>query len=181
MWLHRLHLCLITATDGSVTGFSLLLLLRSHSFPPFSYCQHTFTSNSMACTRLFLLLITLHAIHMISAAPFLVSFLPLQTQRKWGLSTVRWSNDFVLNWPMCPIYQEVLREAFHFNRTVFSLSILDWVLLITAFTLILSVWFIWILAVINNYCHNHLIWWLLSQSVYQPTKYEKCLLQFPKA
>lgn len=83
MWFHGLHLCLITATDGSVTGF-LSSRHCSHSFPPFSYCQHTFTSKRMACTRLYLLLIPLHAIHMISAALFLLSLLPLQSQHKWG-------------------------------------------------------------------------------------------------
>lgn len=61
---------------------SLLSPLCSCSFPPFSYCQHTFTSNSVACTRLFPLLIPQHAIHMISTAPFLLSLLPLQSQHK---------------------------------------------------------------------------------------------------
>lgn len=44
---HGLHLCLITGTDGSVTGTSFPSPLCSHSFSPLSYCQHTFTSNSM--------------------------------------------------------------------------------------------------------------------------------------
>lgn len=64
MYNHGLHLCLIMATDGSVTGF-LSSHHCSHSFPPFGYCQHTFTSNYVSCPRLFILLIPPHAIQMI--------------------------------------------------------------------------------------------------------------------
>lgn len=121
MWFHGLHLCLITATDGSLTGF-LYSRHCSHSFSPFSYCQHTFTSKSMARSRLYLLLIPLHAAHMISAALFLPSLLPLQSRYKWGFGFDL--SDFVLDWRMLSIcLWEVHQTAFHYKqeKSVFAL------------------------------------------------------------
>lgn len=46
MWIHGLHLCLITTTDGSVTDVSFCVCDGSHSFFAYSYCQHAFTSSS---------------------------------------------------------------------------------------------------------------------------------------
>ena len=51
MWIHGLHLCLITTTDGSVTDVSFCVCLcvsvcdGSHSGFPYSDCQHAFTSS----------------------------------------------------------------------------------------------------------------------------------------
>lgn len=45
MWIHGLHLCLITTTDGSVTDVSFSVCDGSHCLFPYSYCQHAFTSS----------------------------------------------------------------------------------------------------------------------------------------
>lgn len=73
MRFHQLHLCLITAADGSVTGFSLHSGRRSHSFPPFSYCQHTFTSDCSGGARLLPLAHPTACHSYDAAAPFLLS------------------------------------------------------------------------------------------------------------
>lgn len=52
---------------------------------------------------------------LMSAAPFLLSLLPLQTQHKPSLSTVRCSNDFVLSWLIRSICQGVLQALSYFQ------------------------------------------------------------------
>lgn len=62
MWIHKLHLCLITTTDGSVTDGFCVRWLTHHYFPTATANMHLPLA-CVACAHLFIFAHPLNAIH----------------------------------------------------------------------------------------------------------------------